>query len=61
MPKITLRPLVLTSLILAAAVSRIVPHMPNFSPLNAIALLGGFALAERIFPRLRAPAWTGES
>lgn len=38
MHKIAIRPLVLTTLVLAAAFSRIVPHLPNFSPLNAIAL-----------------------
>ncbi len=38
--KINLRFLALTAIILLAAFSRIVPHMPNFSPLGAIGLFG---------------------
>lgn len=38
--KITLRFTILVSLILLAAFSRIIPHMPNFSPLGAIGLFG---------------------
>jgi hypothetical protein len=38
--KINLRFLVLTTLILLCAFSRIIPHMPNFSPLGAIGLFG---------------------
>lgn len=38
MKSVNLRPALLTVLMLLAAFSRIVPHMPNFSPLNAIAL-----------------------
>lgn len=36
--KINLRFSVLTALILLCAFSRIIPHMPNFSPLGAIGL-----------------------
>lgn len=38
MKKQHVRFLTLTTLILAAAISRIVPHMPNFSPMEAITL-----------------------
>ncbi|MET0636065.1 MAG: DUF6580 family putative transport protein [Chitinophagaceae bacterium] len=38
--KIYLRFTVLTAMILIAAFSRLVPHMPNFSPLGAIGLFG---------------------
>jgi hypothetical protein len=38
--KINLRFVALTLIILLAAFSRIVPHMPNFSPLGAIGLFG---------------------
>lgn len=38
--KINLRFLVLVLLIVVAAFSRLVPHMPNFSPLGAIGLFG---------------------
>jgi hypothetical protein len=38
--KINLRFLALTAIILLAALSRIVPHIPNFSPLGAIGLFG---------------------
>jgi hypothetical protein len=38
--KINLRFIALTAIILLAAFSRIVPHMPNFSPLGAIGLFG---------------------
>lgn len=38
--KLTLRVGVLTVIILLAAFSRIIPHMPNFSPLGAIGLFG---------------------
>lgn len=34
-------PLVLAGLILAAALTRLLPHPPNFSPVAAIALFGG--------------------
>jgi hypothetical protein len=38
--KINLRFFALTAIILIAAFSRIVPHIPNFSPLGAIGLFG---------------------
>jgi hypothetical protein len=38
--KINLRFSVLTALVLLCAFSRIIPHMPNFSPLGAIGLFG---------------------
>ena len=34
-------PLALTGLILLAALTRLLPHPPNFSPIEAIALFGG--------------------
>lgn len=40
-------PLVLAGLILAAALSRLLPHPPNFSPVEAIALFGGAYFASR--------------
>ena len=40
-------PLVLTGLIVAAALSRLLPHPPNFSPVEAIALFGGACFASR--------------
>ncbi len=38
--KIDLRLIAVTSFILLAALSRLIPHLPNFSPLGAIALFG---------------------
>ena len=40
-------PLVLAVLILLAALSRLLPHPPNFSPVEAIALFGGACFASR--------------
>ena len=40
-------PLVLAVLILLAALSRLLPHPPNFSPVEAIALFGGALFASR--------------
>jgi hypothetical protein len=40
-------PLVLAGLIAAAALSRLLPHPPNFSPVEAIALFGGAYFASR--------------
>jgi len=40
-------PLVLTSMILLAALSRLLPHPPNFSPIEAVALFGGAYFAKR--------------
>ncbi len=38
--KINLRTGILIVIILLAAFSRLIPHMPNFSPLGAIGLFG---------------------
>ena len=40
-------PLALTGLILLAALTRLLPHPPNFSPVEAIALFGGAYFASR--------------
>jgi hypothetical protein len=40
-------PLVLAALIFVAALSRLLPHLPNFSPVEAIALFGGAYFASR--------------
>ena len=40
-------PLVLAGLILLAALTRVLPHPPNFSPVAAIALFGGAYFAAR--------------
>jgi hypothetical protein len=40
-------PLVLAALIFVAALSRLLPHPPNFSPMEAIALFGGAYFASR--------------
>ncbi len=40
-------PLVLAGLIVAAALTRLLPHPPNFSPVEAIALFGGAYFASR--------------
>ena len=40
-------PLVLAALIFVAALSRLLPHPPNFSPVEAIALFGGAFFASR--------------
>jgi hypothetical protein len=40
-------PLVLTGLIIAAALTRLLPHPPNFSPVEAIALFGGAYFAAK--------------
>ena len=39
--------LLLTGMILAAALSRLIPHPPNFSPVAALALFGGAAIASK--------------
>jgi hypothetical protein len=41
------RLLVIGGMILAAAASRLIPHPPNFSPITAIALLGGACFVEK--------------
>ncbi len=40
-------PLVLAGLVLVAALTRLLPHPPNFSPVEAIALFGGAFFAAR--------------
>jgi hypothetical protein len=40
-------PLTLAALILLAAFSRVLPHPPNFSPIEAVALFGGAHFASR--------------
>ncbi|HZH43918.1 MAG TPA: DUF6580 family putative transport protein [Lysobacter sp.] len=45
--RVALGPLVLAGLILLAALSRVVPHPPNFSPVEAVALFGGAYFARR--------------
>src|SRR5690606_6989378 len=40
-------PLLLAAMIVAAAMSRLLPHPPNFSPLVAIALFGGAYFASK--------------
>jgi hypothetical protein len=39
--------IVLSALVLAAALSRLLPHPPNFSPIEATALFAGASLASR--------------
>ncbi len=40
-------PLALISLIIAVALTRLIPHPPNFSPVEAMALFGGAYFAKR--------------
>ena len=40
-------PLTLAALIFIAALTRIIPHPPNFSPIEAVALFGGAYFAKR--------------
>ena len=40
-------PLLLAALILVAALTRVLPHPPNFSPVEAVALFGGAYFASR--------------
>ncbi|MBP7157574.1 MAG: hypothetical protein KBI02_01110 [Thermomonas sp.] len=40
-------PLALAALIVIAALSRVLPHPPNFSPIEAVALFGGAYFASR--------------
>jgi hypothetical protein len=46
-PPLASGPLLLTGLIVLAALSRLVPHPPNFSPVEAVALFGGAYFASR--------------
>lgn len=41
------RPLVLFGFVLAAALTRLIPHPPNFTPVGAMALFGGAYFASR--------------
>lgn len=43
----TTRFIVLVAMILAAAVSRLIPHPPNFTPIAAMALFGGATFASK--------------
>ena len=43
----SLAPLVLAAMIVLAALSRLLPHPPNFSPVEAMALFGGAWYASR--------------
>jgi hypothetical protein len=43
----SIRSLVLASLVLAAALARLLPHPPNLTPLGALALFGGAHFATR--------------
>lgn len=43
-----IRPLVLTGLVLAAALARLVPHPPNFTPVGALALFAGACFGSRL-------------
>jgi len=47
MNKINISYLAIISLILFASFSRIIPHMPNFTPIGAMALFGGAYLKNR--------------
>ena len=47
MNKMSISYLAIISLILFASFSRIIPHMPNFTPIGAIALFGGAYLKNR--------------
>lgn len=44
---LSLGPLVLVTMIMLAALSRLLPHPPNFSPVEAMALFGGAWFASR--------------
>lgn len=46
-PRSVSGPLVLAALIFIAALSRVLPHPPNFSPIEAVALFGGAYFAKR--------------
>jgi len=47
MNKINISYLTIIMLILFASFSRIIPHMPNFTPLGAMALFGGAYLKNK--------------
>lgn len=60
--KINLRFSVLTALILLCAFSRIIPHIPNFSPLGAIGLFGAahFSKKWQVFLIPIAATWLSD-
>lgn len=45
--RIAAGPLILAALIFVAALTRLIPHPPNFSPIEAVALFGGAYFAKR--------------
>ena len=45
--RIAAGPLILVALIFIAALTRVIPHPPNFSPIEAVALFGGAYFAKR--------------
>ena len=54
-------PLVLAGLIVAAALTRVLPHPPNFSPVEAMALFGGAYFASRRWAFIVPLAYSGSS
>ena len=46
-PSLATGPLLVAGMIVLAALSRLLPHPPNFSPVEAIALFGGAYFAQR--------------
>ena len=40
--------LIIANIMLAAVLTRLVPHLPNFTPVTAIALFGGLYISNRI-------------
>ena len=46
-PMLSAGPLTLAAMIFVAALSRVLPHPPNFSPIEAVALFGGAYFAKR--------------
>ena len=48
-PSLVSGPLLVAGMIVLAALSRLLPHPPNFSPVEAIALFGGAYFARRHF------------
>lgn len=48
-PRLSPGPWVLGAMIFVAALTRVLPHPPNFSPVEAVALFGGAYFASRVF------------
>ncbi|MDZ4350204.1 MAG: DUF6580 family putative transport protein [Xanthomonadaceae bacterium] len=46
-PRLKTAPVVLTAMIVVAALTRLLPHPPNFAPMEAMALFGGAWFAAR--------------